>query len=89
MPSAYMQYAKDGDNDGKADLWNSVPDALTSAANFLQNLGWVSGYRWGREVTSPANFQYQYSGKDQAVSPHILGRTRLNENQRQQSRQLM
>lgn len=65
MPSAYMQYAKDGDNDGKADLWNSVPDALTSAANFLQNLGWVSGYRWGREVTLPANFQYQYSGKDQ------------------------
>ena len=65
MPSAYMQYAKDGDNDGRADLWNSIPDALTSAANFLQNLGWVSGYRWGREVTLPDNFSYQYSGKDQ------------------------
>lgn len=34
MPSAYAKYAVDGDGDGKADLWNSTTDALTSAANF-------------------------------------------------------
>lgn len=65
MPSAYMRYAVDGDSDGKADLWNSVPDALTSAANFLSHLGWKSGFRWGREVALPENFNYQLSGKDQ------------------------
>lgn len=65
MPSAYMKYAIDGDNDGKADLWNSIPDALTSAANFLQNLGWTTGFRWGREVALPTNFNYQLTGRDQ------------------------
>ncbi len=65
MPSAYMKYAVDGDNDGRADLWNSVPDALTSAANFLNNLGWSTGFRWGREVMLPDDFDYQFTGKDQ------------------------
>ena len=68
MPSAYMRYAVDGDQDGKADLWNSVPDALTSAANFLNNLGWERGYRWGREVSLPEGFNYQLAGKDQQYS---------------------
>ncbi|MCC2605831.1 lytic murein transglycosylase [Planctobacterium marinum] len=63
MPSAYLNYAIDGDNDGKADLWNSVPDALTSAANFLQGLGWKPGFRWGREVKLPDNFDYQLIGR--------------------------
>lgn len=63
MPSAYADYAIDGDGDGKADLWNSTVDALTSAANFLQKLGWQSNERWGREVTLPKDFSYEYVGK--------------------------
>lgn len=63
MPSAYLAYAKDGDDDGKADLWESVPDALTSAANFLHHLGWNAGTRWGREVTLPEHFDFSVSGK--------------------------
>ncbi|GIU07533.1 MULTISPECIES: lytic murein transglycosylase [unclassified Shewanella] len=63
MPSAYAKYAVDGDGDGKADLWNSTEDALTSAANFLQNLGWKRNERWGREVTLPENFSYAHLGK--------------------------
>lgn len=58
MPGNYRRYAVDGDGDGKIDLWNSIPDALTSAANFLKNLGWQSGERWGREVRLPENFPY-------------------------------
>lgn len=65
MPSAYSQYAVDGDNDGRADLWNSIPDALTSAANFLKNLGWESQLRWGREVKLPNGFEYANLGLDQ------------------------
>jgi membrane-bound lytic murein transglycosylase B len=58
MPGNYRRFAVDGDGDGKIDLWNSVPDALTSAANFLKSLGWQAGERWGREVILPENFSY-------------------------------
>ncbi len=62
MPSSYRRYAVDGDGDGKIDLWNSVPDALTSAANFLQSLGWHAQERWGREVRLADNFPYEQAG---------------------------
>lgn len=65
MPSAYLQYAVDGDGDGKVNLWNSESDALSSAANFLRSLGWKSGYIWGREVTLADNFDYQLAGREQ------------------------
>jgi membrane-bound lytic murein transglycosylase B len=65
MPTAYIKYAKDGDGDGKVDLWNNELDALASAAHFLQNLGWKTGFRWGREVLLPENFNYQLAGKSQ------------------------
>lgn len=66
MPTAYIKYAKDGDGDGKIDLWNNEQDALASAAHFLKNLGWQAGYRWGREVILPDGFDYQLAGKTQA-----------------------
>tara|TARA_R110002167_G_scaffold27444_3_gene93281 strand:- start:6251 stop:7519 length:1269 start_codon:yes stop_codon:yes gene_type:complete len=70
MPTAYLTYARDGDGDGKMDLWNSELDALASAANFLKALGWQAGFRWGREVLIPNNFDYQLAGKSnvQALS---------------------
>jgi membrane-bound lytic murein transglycosylase B len=68
MPSAYAKYAVDGDGDGKADLWNSTTDALTSAANFLQHLGWQRNQRWGREVLLPKDFSYSHLGAKQPLS---------------------
>lgn len=65
MPSAYLRYAIDKDGDGKRDLWNSIPDAMASAANFLKNLGWEKGSRWGREITLPANFPFLSAGLNQ------------------------
>ncbi|MCF1428613.1 MAG: lytic murein transglycosylase [Shewanella sp.] len=58
MPSTYANYAVDHDGDGKADLWNSTDDALSSAAHFLQQQGWQRNERWGREVVLPAGFDY-------------------------------
>lgn len=58
MPSTYLQYAVDGDHNGTVDLWRSEKDALASAANFLMQLGWKRGLRWGREVTLPDGFPY-------------------------------
>ena len=53
MPSEYYTHADDGDGDGKVDLFDSVPDALASAARQLANKGWVKGLRWGYEVRLP------------------------------------
>lgn len=58
MPSNYLEYAVDGDGDGKINLWDSLPDALYSAGNFLEQLGWQKEQSWGREVHLPAGFNY-------------------------------
>lgn len=62
MPSTWNRYAVDGDGDGRVDLWASEADALASGANFLSELGWVPGLRWGREVRLPAQFDYALAG---------------------------
>jgi len=70
MPSAYLRYAVDGNGDGKRDLWGSIEDAMFSAGNFLQHLGWQSGVRWGREVILPKGFDYALAntGKSSPLS---------------------
>lgn len=62
MPSSYWKYAVDGDGDGQINLWASEKDALASAANFLQSLGWKRQERWGREVSLPDDFAYLETG---------------------------
>lgn len=62
MPSTYYQYAIDGDGDGQINLWLSEKDALASSANYLQQLGWNTGERWGREINLPEDFPYEMSG---------------------------
>jgi lytic murein transglycosylase len=56
MPSTFLSLAVDMDGDGKRDVFNSVPDALGSTANFLHRAGWVAGLPWGFEVKLPADY---------------------------------
>lgn len=58
MPSSFMQYAVDYNGDGKKDIWNSVPDALGSTANYLKSFGWRPGETWGYEIKLPAGFNF-------------------------------
>nr|WP_246472982.1 lytic murein transglycosylase [Pelagibacterium limicola] len=58
MPSSFVTYAVDYNGNGKRDIWNSVPDALASAANYLKSHGWRDGETWGYEVDLPGNFDY-------------------------------
>ncbi len=53
IPTSYQAYAVDMDGNGKRDIWNSVPDALATAANLLRKNGWRTGETWGYEVTLP------------------------------------
>lgn len=56
MPSNYLKYAVDGDNNGKIDLWNSLPDVFHSMGSFLKTIGWQEEENWGREVSLPDGF---------------------------------
>lgn len=40
MPSSIAAYAVDGDGDGKIDLWQSLPDIVSSVANYFGEHGW-------------------------------------------------
>ncbi|MCQ2965203.1 MAG: lytic murein transglycosylase [Alphaproteobacteria bacterium] len=58
MPSTYLNYAIDADFDGEKDLWESFPDAITSAANYLKSEGWKHSLPWGMEVFLPKKFNW-------------------------------
>ncbi len=64
MPTTFINYAVDGDGDGRVQLWQSVPDAMASAANYLHSIGWNREERWGREVRLPANLDWRRAALD-------------------------
>ena len=50
MPSSYLAYARDGDGDGRRDLFGSLPDVFASIANYFVAHDW----RPGEPVAVPA-----------------------------------
>ncbi|URW77150.1 lytic murein transglycosylase [Sphingomonas donggukensis] len=56
LPSVYLRLARDGDGDGRADIWSNETDTLASIANYFVNAGWRAGQPWGFAVTLPARF---------------------------------
>jgi lytic murein transglycosylase len=66
MPSEYYTLAYDLDGDGRKDIWNSVPDALASAANQLRYRGWVPGQSWAYEVRLPPEVTCRSEGPPHA-----------------------
>lgn len=59
MPSTFRAYAVDGDGDGRIDVWQSLPDALYSAANYLQQAGWRANEPVAVAVRLPAGFDWR------------------------------
>lgn len=64
MPSTFLRYAVDADGDGRKDIWQSLPDAFHSGANYLQHSGWKSNEIWGREVQLPEGFNHDEARLD-------------------------
>ena len=58
VPSVYYKYAVDFDGSGKRDLIRNTPDALASAANYLDGLGWKPGQPWLEEVRVPETMDW-------------------------------
>lgn len=53
MPSSYLAYATDGDDDGKADIWTNEDDVFASTATYLQRRGWKANTPWRINLTAP------------------------------------
>ena len=66
LPSDFEKYAVDLDGNGRRDIWNSIPDALGSAANSLHSQGWDGNQTWAYEVTLPDGFDCTEQGPDRA-----------------------
>ncbi len=66
IPTSYLAYGVDMDQDGKRDIWNTIPDALATAANLLEDNGWQSGKTWGYEVVAPEK-KTQYEGQTRTL----------------------
>lgn len=68
LPSVYLRLARDGDGDGRADIWASQADTLASIANYFRNAGWRAGEPWGVAVSVPAQFD-RSAVRNRLVSP--------------------
>jgi len=62
LPSEFYKHARDLDRDGIVNLFDSVPDALASAARQLEAKGWVRDRTWGYEVIIPASSDCSLEG---------------------------
>lgn len=73
MPTNALKHAVDGNNDGKADLFD-VEDALHSLANYLKNHGWqgdMSSASRQRKVLYRYNASRTYVNTIMAVAEHL------------------
>lgn len=58
IPTTLAMYGADGNGDGHIDIIGSVGDAMFSAGNYLNKLGWNQNERIVRAVVVPADFDY-------------------------------
>lgn len=58
IPTVFLQYAEDGNGDGRRDLWDTHSDVFNSTANYLANKGWQKDGPCFDEVSLPQGFDY-------------------------------
>ncbi len=67
IPTSFLAYGVDMDGNGRRDIWNSIPDALATAANLLRSNKWRTGKPWGYEVVVPVRGA-QLKGKTKTLA---------------------
>lgn len=83
MPTSFLAYAQDGNNDGKKDIWSTEQDVFASTANYLKTEGWNDKYTWGRQIKVPHGIDLKLQGREEAKGKYLqewkkLGITNLN-----------
>ena len=68
MPSSWVKYAIDFDEDGKVDLFNSPADAIGSVANYFKAFKWHTGM----PTHYPVSFDAAKLDMDAMMAPDIL-----------------
>jgi membrane-bound lytic murein transglycosylase B len=63
MPSSFLRFAVDANNDGKKDIWGDKQDIFASMGNYLAKSGWNPEGTWGRQVKLTKEFDSYSLGK--------------------------
>lgn len=72
MPSTFYQYAVDGNQDGVINVYESFDDALASAANYLNKIGWQKDQSWGRSVILTNAAALAHLGEQKPIMDWVL-----------------
>ena len=62
LPKDILEFGIDGNKDGKISLKETPEDAILTAANLINHMGWVKGAPWLEEVLLPRDFYWQLAG---------------------------
>lgn len=62
LPTRYLQYAIDYNNDGRINLFRSDADVIGSTANYMRDLGWQANQPWIEEVRVPRKLPWKETG---------------------------
>ena len=62
LPKDIIEFGVDGDGDGHVNVKDRSPDAILTAAKFIQHLGFRRGEPWIQEVTLPETLPWEKSG---------------------------
>jgi lytic murein transglycosylase len=62
LPKDIIEFGIDGDGDGHVNVKQSGPDAVLTAAKFIEHLGFKRGEPWIQEVTIPESLPFEKSG---------------------------
>ena len=62
LPADIVKFGVDGDGDGHINVKQSSPDAILTAAKFIQSMGFKAGEPWLQEVSIPQNLPFEKSG---------------------------
>jgi len=68
LPSSFLRYAADFDDDGRKNIWTDQVDVWASIANYLRKEGWERGAGWGAKATLASPVDYE-ALRPESVSP--------------------